>query len=158
MTDYRFVTIWRLMAPVEAVWPILRDSRRWPEWWPYVASLDEVEPGDADGVGALHRIAWKTPLGYALAFNMRTTVVERHQTISGEAFGELEGTGVWTLSEENGITTVRYDWNVRTTKWWMNLVAPVARPLFVWNHDRVMTSGGQGLARELGVTLLQGER
>ena len=154
MTDYRFVTIWRLTAPIDTVWRILRDSRRWSEWWPYVTSMDEIEPGDADVAGALHRITWKTPLGYALAFNRRTTIVKRHQTISGGAFGELERTGTWTLSEESGVTTVRYDWNVRTTKCWINLVAPVARPLFVLNHDRVMTSGGQGLARESGATLL----
>lgn len=97
MTCYRFVTIWRLTAPVELVWQVLRNSQRWSEWWPNVASLDEIEPGDADGIGALHRIAWKTPVGNALAFNSRTTVVECPRAITGEAFGELEGKGVWTL-------------------------------------------------------------
>ena len=46
---------------------------------------------------------------------------------------------------------VRYDWNVVTTKPWMNLLAPVARPLFKWNHDAVMNWGAEGLARRLGV-------
>ena len=35
---------------------------------------------------------------------------------------------------------------VRTTKRWMNLAAPIARPLFKWNHDIVMQQGGKGLA------------
>lgn len=35
----------------------------------------------------------------------------------------------------------------------MNLLAPVARPLFAWNHDVVMTWGGEGLARLLGAHL-----
>jgi len=33
------------------------------------------------------------------------------------------------------------------------MIAPLARPLFVWNHDRVMRAGGEGLAGELGVAL-----
>jgi hypothetical protein len=36
----------------------------------------------------------------------------------------------------------------------MNAVRPLARPAFAWNHDLVMRQGGQGLAAELGATLL----
>ena len=38
----------------------------------------------------------------------------------------------------------------------MNTLAPVARPVFRCNHDRVMTAGGQGLAGKLGARLLSG--
>ncbi|OUC07939.1 polyketide cyclase, partial [Litorilinea aerophila] len=37
---------------------------------------------------------------------------------------------------------------------WMNLLAPLARPIFAWNHDIIMAWGGQGLARLLGAQLL----
>ncbi len=47
-----------------------------------------------------------------------------------------------------------YEWNVSTGKRWMNAVAPLARPVFAWNHDLVMRWGGEGLARELGLPLL----
>jgi hypothetical protein len=77
--------------------------------------------------------------------------------IEGEAVGELTGTGRWRLAEREGITEVRYDWNVSTTKAWMNLLAPVARPLFKWNHDVVMNWGAEGLARRLGVERLSVE-
>ena len=36
----------------------------------------------------------------------------------------------------------------------MNRLAPVARPLFAWNHDVVMRRGAEGLARLLGAQLL----
>jgi hypothetical protein len=39
---------------------------------------------------------------------------------------------------------VLYEWNVATTKPWMNLIAPIARPVFQWNHDWVMSRGGEG--------------
>lgn len=36
----------------------------------------------------------------------------------------------------------------------MNVLAPVARPAFSWNHDLVMRQGGHGLAKRLGATLV----
>ena len=80
---------------------------------------------------------------------METTRVEPPSIIEGRAIGELQGTGKWALSEENGLTTVRYDWKVETTKAWMNFLAPIARPFFSWNHDVVMGWGGEGLAKQL---------
>jgi len=37
----------------------------------------------------------------------------------------------------------------------MARLAPLARPIFEWNHNGVMRAGGEGLARHLGVRLLQ---
>lgn len=34
------------------------------------------------------------------------------------------------------------------------MLGPLARPVFAWNHDRVMRQGGQGLAERLGATLI----
>jgi hypothetical protein len=33
----------------------------------------------------------------------------------------------------------------------MNVLAPLLRPAFEWNHDWVMNSGARGLAAKLGV-------
>ena len=52
------------------------------------------------------------------------------------------------------MTAAVYEWNVRTTKRWMNLVGPIAGPVFRWNHDQVMRLGGEGLARHLGCRLI----
>jgi len=37
----------------------------------------------------------------------------------------------------------------------MNALAPLARPVFAWNHDRVMEWGRSGLARRLGAVVLR---
>jgi hypothetical protein len=52
------------------------------------------------------------------------------------------------------VTAVLYEWNVATTRVWMNLVAPIARPVFEWNHDWVMSRGAEGIASLLGCRLL----
>ena len=52
------------------------------------------------------------------------------------------------------MTTVTYEWVVETTRPWMNLLAPVGRPVFVWSHNAVMRRGGESLAKHLGVRLV----
>jgi len=71
--------------------------------------------------------------------------------MEGRAIGELQGVGQWQLSHDGEVTTARYDWKVETTRAWMNLLTPIARPLFKWNHDVVMAWGREGLAKELDV-------
>ena len=74
--------------------------------------------------------------------------------LEGRASGELAGSGRWRLFEAQGRTASTWDWDVETTARWMNLLGPLARPAFMWNHDRVMRQGAEGLARELGVELI----
>ena len=153
MTDYAFVTTWRIEAPIQQVWDAIYHAERWPTWWKGVESVVELEPGDERGIGALRRFTWKSKLPYRLIFDMRMTRVAPPVALEGKASGELEGMGRWRLSPEDSWTTVRYEWNVRTTKRWMNWLAPLARPLFEWNHNIVMRQGGEGLARMLGARL-----
>ena len=148
--QYAFITVWSFRAPIDAVWDVISRPDEWPSWWRGVESVDLVDPGGADGLGSVRRFTWKSRLPYRLVLEMRNTHVERPHRLEGRATGELEGVGRWDLRREGEWTTVRYEWRVRTTKAWMNLLAPLARPFFVWNHDLVMAWGGEGLARRLG--------
>ena len=154
MADYRFLSTWLLEASREDAWEVIADAVAWPSWWPGVTSVDELEGGDADRVGSRYRIAWRSRIPYPIEFEFTVQQVDRPRVMAGRAVGELEGSGCWRLFEEGGVTAVTYDWRVTTTRAWMNLVAPVARPIFAWNHDWVMTRGGEGLARRLGARLL----
>ena len=154
MANYRFVTTWQIKAPAERVWEAIKASSEWPRWWQGVLSVSEVRPGDEKGIGAVQHYVWKSKLPYKLAFDMEVTRSEPPRVLEGRASGELEGTGLWELEEAGGVTSVRYTWAVRTTQAWMNLLAPIARPLFAWNHDFVMANGATGLAQLLGAELL----
>jgi hypothetical protein len=158
MAEYEFVTIWRVKAPQEKVWDLLFHSEGWPNWWRGVEKVERLKEGDTNHVGAIHRYTWKSKLPYRLIFEMESTRIEPISLIEGRAIGELQGVGRWQLSsgdnDDGAITTVRYDWKVETTKPWMNLIAPVARPFFGWNHNIVMGWGGEGLAQRLDTTLV----
>jgi hypothetical protein len=151
MAEYSFVTEWRLDAPIDRVYGAIHDSLDWPTWWPAVKAVEEIRPAkERNGIGSVRRYTFKGSLPYTLTFDLEVERIERPTTLAGRASGELAGTGVWSLREEDGQTVARYDWNIRTTRWWMNLVAPLARGVFKSNHDIVMRSGAKGICGLLG--------
>ena len=154
MTRYAFLTTWLLDAPVEPVWDAIYDTDAWPTWWPGVRRVEELVPRGQDGVGGVSRFTFRSVLPYDLVFDMLSVRVERYRVMEGVASGELAGTGRWRFFDHDGVTAVTYEWDVETTARWMNLLAPVARPAFSWNHDRVMRAGGEGLAALVGARLL----
>ena len=154
MPEYRFLTTWLLEAERERVWDVVYDSDNWPQWWKGVEEVERLEDPDENGIGQYSRAVWKSKLPYRVEFFVRSTKVEKPFLLQGDASGELAGVGRWRFFEQDGVTAVIYEWYVRTTKPWMNLLAPIAKPLFQVNHDWVMRNGGEGLAKKLGVPLL----
>ena len=157
MADYHYVSTWQLKAPIGQVWAALNDLEHLPAWYSGVQEARELAPGDAQGVGRRVRYVIKGRLPLRLAFEATTTrsVPPRDQELRAE--GELAGTGRWSLEQQGEVTTVRYHWDVRTTRSWMNLLAPLARPIFAWNSRGVMLQAGEGLAGFLDVPLVAAE-
>ena len=153
MARYRFLTAWCLEAPLDDVWAAIRDCEGWGRWWRGVERSEVVEHGDEEGIGVRVRCRWRGAVPYTVRFETETIRVERPHVIELRASGELAGRGAWRFYEGDG-TCVTYDWDVETTKTWMNAVAPAARSLFEWNHHVLMRRGGEGLARELGTRLV----
>lgn len=145
------MTTWLVEAPIDSVWDAIYDAEAYPSWWRAVLSVTKLDQGGPDGVGRTDRFVWKAPLGYRLRFDLQVTTVRRPNRLGGVATGDLEGTGDWSLGQDGDTTEVRYDWNVRTRRRWMNALAPVARPAFKGSHDAVMRAGATGLAQLLGV-------
>ena len=134
---------------------MLADCESWPQWWGGVERVDQLEAGDAQRVGSVFTVSWRAPVvPYRVPFDFHVDAVDEPRSMGGRANGALEGAGQWRLFEEDGVCAVTFDWEVRTTRAWMNALAPLARPLFTESHDRLMRRGGQDLARRLGVPLL----
>jgi uncharacterized protein YndB with AHSA1/START domain len=151
---YRFLTTWCLEAPPEQVWDAIYDAERWPDWWRGVVHARKLREGDENDVGCVWRFGWRSQLPYTLEFESETTRVERPHVMEGFTRGELNGWGTWRFFEGVEGTAAVYEWNVETTKPWMNALAPLARPVFVRNHHIIMRNGAEGLARLLGARLV----
>jgi uncharacterized membrane protein len=146
---YALVNTWRVDAPAERVWQVLTDVETWPAWWPFVAAVEKIHPGEPSGLGSVWRYTWKTLLPYKLHFELRITRIEAPALVEAEVQGDVCGRGVCRIYREDHRTAVRYEWNVRTCRPWMKWLAPVARPIFWWNHAKVMKKGEEELARRL---------
>ncbi len=151
---YSFITKWQIKAPIQAVWDAIYESTEWPQWWKGVLAVKVLEKGSANGIDGIRRYTWKSILPYELTFNMQLTQRLDLELLKGTAYGELEGEGTWLFREENGITHVQYNWDVFTTKPWMNYLSFLLKPAFKYNHNVVMRWGAEGLAKKLNAELV----
>lgn len=154
MAEYRFVTFWQFRAPLQAVFDAILESRQWPQWWRGAQAVQELEPGDSDGIGSIRRYVWRSPTLYRIRFDARAESIEQPYRISASVSGDLTGSGHWHFSHNRQITTVRYEWHVRTTRKWMSMLAVVLRFPFAVNHRILMRRGAHGLAERLQAPLL----
>jgi uncharacterized protein YndB with AHSA1/START domain len=149
VTRFDLESEWRFATPVERIWAELIRPEDWPQWWRAVRSVELLREGDGDGVGAVRRFTWGTALPYTLSFEMTATKIDPMRLIEGEARGELDGTGRWTLFPDGAGTRVRYQWMVDITRPWQVALAPLLRPVFAWNHRVVMGWGYADLQTRL---------
>lgn len=147
--DYQLVSIWRLDAPVEQVWHTLTDAERWPDWWPYVEAVEQIEAGEPSGQHSIWRYTWKTMLPYKLRFELCVTRIEAPVLLEADVTGDVSGRGIFRIDRKDDHTLVCYHWNVRICRGWMKWLAPIVRPVFLWNHRMVMQRGGAQLAMRL---------
>lgn len=144
--QFELVSHWRLDASIEEVWQILSDAERWPDWWPCVETVEQVHPGEPGGERSRWHYTWKTMLPYKLRMELCVTRIDVPILLEADVRGDVCGCGACRLARKNDQTIVRYEWKVRAHRSWMKCLAPIARPVFVWNHRMVMNQGEASLA------------
>ena len=150
MADYRFVTTWEFVAPIDDVWHEVGDPQNRVNFWSGLQRVVEKQPGDTTGENALYELVFKSFLPYTLSLDARVTGIEAPHHLRMETTGELEGVATFDLAERDGTTVSTLVWETRTTIAWMNAIAPLMRGLFEWNHDVLMRKAGEGLAQRIG--------
>ena len=147
VTRYHLVTDIRLGTNPERVWEALTRSDSSPSWWRRVREMEVMDEGDERGVGARFRHQVGTPLLYGVSYEGEVTRIVEPSLAEFEASGDFVGTGQFRLRpSEDGGTDLAFTWLVATPKRWMSLLGWVARPVFVWNHHRLMSEFAKDLA------------
>jgi uncharacterized protein YndB with AHSA1/START domain len=151
MSAYSFVTRWFIPAEVDRVWEALSAGESYGEWWPCIVGYRSLTPG-VTGVGSRVERVVRGALPYRLRYV--TTITRMRAPVEADytSEGDLKGVGSFSLAPRDGGTEVIFHWDVETTSRVMNLLAPVLKPLFGWNHNWVMCRGEAGLARWLAAT------
>lgn len=154
MAHYQFDTEWVLDAPIQVVFDLLHRPDPTADWGPSsVRSTLEVA-GDEHGVGRRARYRIRSPLFYSISFVAEIVDVIPLRRVASTVVGDLAGTGTYETTAVREGTKVEFHWHVSTTKRWMNLIEPVARPLFAWAHDRVVGKAILAMARHLDTELV----
>lgn len=149
MPEFFLTTNWSIPAPVETVWSCLIDTEAWPLWWKFVDAVKETAPGDSSGLNNIRHYRWRTCLPYCLNLSFRVTEIHPKCLIAVEVSGDLQGEGRCQINYQTDTarTQVVFYWHVRTCKPWMDRFSKLTRPVFAWNHARVMKLGEENLIK-----------
>ncbi len=148
-SHYRFRSTWTLDEPLGAVWAALASPTTWPRWWPGCVIVESLSGQTTPCVGNCYRFYWRGALPYCLVICICITHLDAPKRMGGDVEGPIEGRAEWRLWEDRDRTKVSFEFSVSGSKPWMRYVAPAARPLFRWNHARLMASGERGLRQWL---------
>lgn len=147
---YEFLTEWRIAAPQELIFEILKDGKEYPRWWPDVYLKADYQPsGRADGIGDRVTLLTKGWLPYRLRWTAETIHYDTPRTIEIRATGDFDGRGVWLLESEGDETHIVFDWRLRADKPLIRWFSLFLKPIFKWNHSWAMARGYESLCREI---------
>ncbi|OFI38252.1 hypothetical protein BIU82_18365 [Arthrobacter sp. SW1] len=140
------------------MWAVIADvDMSWPKWWPHCTFAGSLVRAESRSdvqedilTATTANLNFKAILGYTLTISIHPTKVITPSEIEFDAGGHLEGTGKVTLSPEpNGSTQMDIEWLVRPTQRWMNVLTPIAAPVFTAAHALMMRQGEKGLTKAL---------
>jgi len=142
---FRFASTHRLAAPRDAVFEVLGDAERWPEWWPQIRSV--VPYDDTHG-----RTEIRSVLPMTLRIELTSERADRESgVLRATLAGDLVGWSQFALRADGAAATwldYTQEVEVRLPGWAGRLAGwRLLRPVLVANHAIMMRSGMRGLQR-----------
>lgn len=147
--DYHFLTHWRTQSTLKEVTDILSDAPDLVRWWPAVyLDVQVLEPGNERGVGKVVSLYTKGWLPYTLRWQFRVSDVQA-DGFTLQAWGDFEGRGIWTFTQDGPWVNSRYDWLVSAEKPFLRTFSFLIKPIFAANHQWAMAKGEESLRLEI---------
>ena len=98
--EYAFITHWRVQSTCQEISEVLGNGPDLTRWWPSVyLDVQEVEPGNKDGIGKVVSLFTKGWLPYTLRWQFRVIANRSPHGFSLKAWGDFVGTGDWTFTQ-----------------------------------------------------------
>jgi polyketide cyclase/dehydrase/lipid transport protein len=150
MNEYHFLSRWRVPGTCGEVADVLGEPTGLARWWPSVyLRVDEIQPGDARGVGRRVRLLTKGWLPYTLRWEFEIVESRKPYGFTLVANGDFNGRGVWTFAQDGAFVDITYDWRIRAEKPLLKNLSFLLRPAFEANHRWAMARGEESLRLEL---------
>jgi hypothetical protein len=135
---YRFSSTFTLEAPRNEVHAVLVDLEFYVDWWPQVKAVAKIDDDHA-------LVVCRSTLPYDLELEL-TAVSRDPDVLEVGIDGPIRGWARYHLDEQGpGVTSLRFEQEVRAEAPMFVVASYVARPLLVWNHHRMMRGAVQGL-------------
>jgi hypothetical protein len=148
--DYHFITTWRIPGTVDEIMDVLSDAPDLARWWPSVyLEVEQLAPGDKNGLGKQVRLYTKGWLPYTLRWQFTVTESNPPHGFTLEAEGDFVGRGIWTFQPDGAEVIVTYDWKIRADKPLLRYFSLLMKPIFGANHHWAMRKGEESLRLEL---------
>ncbi|MDN5894601.1 MAG: polyketide cyclase [Nocardioides sp.] len=129
---YRFDGAWTVDLPRRTAYEHLIDLEHYPDWWPEIRAVAKLGPDDA-------RVLIRSRLPYTLDLVLHA-VHRREDLLETTISGDLVGWVQWGLEPSDEKTRLTFAQEVEVSGRLLGWASYVARPLLVWNHDRMMRS------------------
>jgi hypothetical protein len=140
LNDYRFWHLWAVRATAARVFDALVDLARYPDWWPDIRAVEQLDDDTAE-------VICRSTLPYGLTFRLHRAVEDPDTGLMRvDMTGDLEGYVQGVVAEHRSAgALLAISQRVVVTKPLLRALAPVARPLFRANHALMMRRGQLGL-------------
>lgn len=133
----------------DALWELLADTDRYPQWWSWLRRFDL--DGDGLEAGSVATCQVRAPLPYSLHFDVAVDEAVPASRVVTTVSGDLAGPARLEI-EPHGAShcAARLVWEVHLEDRVLRRLAIVARPGMVWAHDRVVNAGIESFGRNVG--------
>lgn len=144
-SHFRFVSTHHLEVPPDAVFEVLRDAERWPQWWPQIRSITRYD--DTHG-----RAEIRSALPLTLRVELTSERADRESgVLRATLTGDLVGWSQFVVRADGASATwldYSQEVDLRVPGPAGRLArSPLVRPLLVANHAFMIRSGMRGLLR-----------
>lgn len=142
---FRFASSHHLAAPRDAVFEVLRDAERWPEWWPQIRSVTPYD--DTHGSAEIRSV-----LPLTLHVELATELVDAESgVLRARLSGDLVGWSQFAVRAD-GVDRTILDYTQEVDLGMPGLLGRLAcsapaRPVLLANHATMMRAGMRGLTR-----------
>ena len=136
-STWSFRDSWTLAAPRRAVFEVLVDLERYPEWWPQVLAVARVSQDRA-------RVLCRSRLPYTLDLWVHA-VHRREDLLETRLAGDLDGWARWRLTQVAGVTELLFEQEVVIARRSLAPASYLLGGVLRWNHDAMMAGCLAGL-------------
>jgi hypothetical protein len=151
-TPYRLDVSWKLEAPIEQVWSVIRAWEQWSDWWDMVEELSIIPGEDTSGIGTLMQTKVKTPLPIPILSNAHITQLQPPHLLEYVSEDTIVCITQWNLVTADWGTLIKIKWEIiKMNPIARGLLRPFPEALLKEIVFNALQSGAKGLASFLDV-------